>query len=264
MKIAFIVPLLNSCQEIDCFLGHHQKMLVNPLFNFYFIDGGSTDDTVHRVNSHAPKLQIVKNAYDCGIYDAWNKGLDQLADERYVAFVGVDDRLYCDYYSDIATINEIDSPKLIIGTNLITKEGGEYQRLKKLLSANHIVDNPFELNWPHQGSEHDVSLFSENKFDVSFRLAGDLEFYVRIVKSGLLLENDVLYQSSIQCLAEADGISRQVASVKPYEVEFRRIEQLHGVLVYRSLLFKLYQKRALIPILKVIKLLTTYLRWNRI
>lgn len=166
-------------------------------------DGGSTDGTVDLIKTYQGEISWWQSHRDEGIYDAWNQALAHAKGE-YVCFLGADDELACP--TTLATLFEA------IGTrtyDLVTSRG----RLTDPSTNKSIV---FGSAWDferlgrrmvvcHPGMLHRRNLFSEyGFFDTKYRIAGDLEFLLRM--PGNL---STLHVDEITVFIEAAGTSRR-------------------------------------------------------
>lgn len=253
-----------NCESmIEDFLSHHRTMLLDEKYGFCFIDGGSTDETPVKLGSADYRFDLIINKFDVGIYDAWNVGLNSSSGFDYVTFVGIDDKLIKSYYDKILEDEGLFEKKLVVGKcSVITDDN--YYKEKILPSQLGIFGKNVSINWGHQGTLHNSSLFEYARFDVTFKLAGDLELYTRLVKLGQLEKNDVIFIDELQCLTGADGVSRQLQSVKSYETEFARINQLHDVQVVLNFWFHIRKIKVFWPLITLLSRLKKKLYWNKI
>lgn len=165
-------------------------------------DGGSTDRTMDIVREHAANIIWWQTGKDNGIYDAWNQAL-QHAQGEYVCFLGSDDafsdnealgRLFTaigDQRYDLVTsqgriINTTGKEKFLLGSEW------DYRRIGRRM----VVCHP--------GLLHRRALFDRlGPFDARYRIAGDLEFLLRIPSGAATLHVD-----TVSVVIEEGGISR--------------------------------------------------------
>lgn len=177
---------------------------------YIIVDGASNDRTVKIIKSYEPILKekgiIFKwiTEKDCGIYDAWNKGL-KLASGEWISFLGSDDYyLPCaveDYYNAITKNNKVDydlvysNVKLVNGEKTIRIINGtwSWKQFKRF------------MNFAHVGAFHNVRYFKEyGLFDMSYRIVGDYELLLRAKKNLKTLKLD-----KITAIMEDGGISNK-------------------------------------------------------
>jgi len=174
--VSVITAVLNAR---DC-IGHCLESVRSqnyPNFEHIVLDGGSTDGTIEVIRDCEDDLALWVSEPDCGVYDAWNKGL-KLARGEWIAFLGADD-LYLPgaimTYMELARAHpeaeflssraRLDHP-----TGYAPVFGGPWQwpRFSKTMTTIHV------------GTMHRRSLFDRlGPFDTGYRIAGDYEFLLR-------------------------------------------------------------------------------------
>lgn len=149
------------------------------------IDGGSTDGTVEVLREHGTMIDYWQSEPDRGIYHAWNKALSHARGE-WIYFLGADDYLWsADVLEQLAVKlkNLPGSIALAYGRICIVSTDGQviryfgepWEKAQKIM-ARHI-------SIPHQGTMHRRRLFEQyGRFDESFRIAGDYEFLLRVLR----------------------------------------------------------------------------------
>lgn len=151
------------------------------------IDGGSTDGGIDILHEYGSRIAYWESGKDDGIYDAWNKGLRSVKGE-WVCFLGADDFLA----ADDCCARAISNLQRLPASTLIA-----YGKAK-LISATDEELQILGLPW-HQAKRRLPSLMSLpnpavlyrytafecfGPFDKSFRIAGDHEMLIRILKHG--------------------------------------------------------------------------------
>lgn len=165
-------------------------------------DGASTDSTVDLIRRHETHVAWWRSALDAGIYDAWNQALAHARGE-YVCFLGADDTwidagALTRLFAAIAT-NEYD---LVTSLGLISVSSSgkavkfgsawDYQRIGRRM----VVCHP--------GLLHRRSLFDRyGMFDTRYRIAGDLDFLLRLPP-----DMRTLHVDTTTVLIEGTGVSR--------------------------------------------------------
>lgn len=170
-----------------------------PSLELVISDGGSTDRTLELIlKFNDPRIKIACSEADNGIYDAWNKALDKTNGE-WIFFLGADDRLT----SEISLLDlEAKLKELHRSINLVqipivifdSIAGNSF--IWPTCSSSPLAYAPksvAEGNFAHPGIMHRREVFEKyGNFDAKFRIAGDLEFILRV-----LIESDNhLYQMS--------------------------------------------------------------------
>lgn len=155
-------------------------------FNVIIQDGASPDNTVEVVESFRNSIPgiIIESSPDNGIYDAWNKALDNAGDRlgNWVIFLGADDSL-----ADakvLATVNA-QLPLLSRDINFVSTEicwvvGERIMRDRHYAQLPDAFDNLWSgMTVPFPGLFIRSSLFAESRFNPEFKIAGDYDFLVR-------------------------------------------------------------------------------------
>ena len=177
MTISVIMVCFNSEKTIERALKSVLKQKVHP-DELIVIDGGSTDDTLAKVNSFGDLVSMIISEPDSGIYNAMNKGL-KLASCDIIGFLNSDD----EYSSDDViqkikkSFNENQGTKIFVsGVDYLEANGGLSRRwrLEKVES--------FEFGWhpPPPGFYASRSLLLElSGFNEEYRIAADFDLMLR-------------------------------------------------------------------------------------
>lgn len=149
-------------------------------------DGGSTDDTVKVIEASSDVISAWTSRPDRGVYDAWNRALDSVT-ERWILFMGADDRLYSPETLNIAAEALSKQPENV----LISYGAVSYPRRD---GPDMIVGEPWEIARdnigirmpiPHQAVFHRAQLFTGGrKFVTKFKIAADYEMILHAVSAG--------------------------------------------------------------------------------
>ncbi len=157
-------------------------------FEWLVVDGGSTDSTMNIISSYENIVKYKISESDCGIYDAWNKGLSQ-SKGLWLIFLGADDffvndNSLRDLKLELEKLSECDF--ILYGQVLQTyKNLRQYQLLGE--SWDVARKNFFsEMTIPNPGVIYHRSLFEKfGKFKTKFKICGDYEFLMRVIKEGV-------------------------------------------------------------------------------
>ncbi len=192
------------------------------------IDGGSGDGSVDIIRANSGRIDAWLSEKDRGIYDAWNKGLSRAKGE-WVCFLGADDRFH-----DRGVLERM-SPhlarrehRIVYGeVSMVGADGAEVDRLGAGWEAvrGTFFDGTYCL--PTPGTLLHRGLFETyGRFDESFRIAGDYEFLLRALKSGLA----PLYVPGIVVTdMQQGGISSRPESTLVSLREMRAARVKHGL-----------------------------------
>ena len=200
-------------------------------------DGASTDGTVELLEEFAQHITWWRSEPDEGIYDAWNKALPH-AHGEYVCFLGADDAWSGDNVLQTTFAAIGDS-----GYDLVTSSG---------LSQDSSTGKSFSFGsaWDyarigprtvicHPGLLHRRTLFDAyGLFDTQFKIAGDLDFLLR-------LPGDIstLHVDHVSVIVEAAGISRRnvIARLREQREVLKRCPRYGPVRAYLTWLNKLWR-----------------------
>lgn len=154
-------------------------------FNWIVQDGDSKDRTLAIAESYRARLPeiLLESAPDSGIYDAWNKALDRTKDRlgKWVLFLGADDLLAADDVLEKAKVRLSSHPESITyccgDIDMFTDDGTH-----KDLSVDMRIafkNRHQKMTVPHPSLFNRSTLFTKNRFDANFKIAGDYEFLLR-------------------------------------------------------------------------------------
>lgn len=191
-------------------------------------DGASHDDTLGILESWRtllPSLNIHSEP-DKGIYDAWNKAVTHVRGQ-WVLFLGADDT-WIDSDSARQAIDMLralpeDAAYMATPVVVVPQPGDKPDKEKgSILHPLAPVERhlPQGMALPHQGLFHRADLFQQQRFDLSFRIAGDYDFLARTYALGAIYIN----HTPLVCMA-AGGISSALDSMWRCEWEQLRISR---------------------------------------
>ena len=165
-------------------------------------DGASTDGTVDILKTYDAHIAWWKSEKDNGIYDAWNKALGH-AQGEYVSFIGADD-----YWADPESLSRIfaaigdDTYDIVTSVGRVRKpESGKSSEFGSAFDYRRIGPRTVVC---HPGLLHRRTLFNQyGLFDTRYRIAGDLEFLLRLPE-----DTRSLHVDNTSVVIDAGGISR--------------------------------------------------------
>lgn len=193
IRISLIIVCLNS---VNCIKGAIDSFISQNYYNKELIifDGMSTDGTHSIIEQYVQKypefIKWINNEKDSGISDARNKAI-KYATGDYVGFLGADDRLINNIYSDMNKyylFSEKDYFDIIYFDSLISKDKIVRPRvyvnsfLRSKLTS-HIKFSRFNfLTYisflPGEASYYHKSIFDSLKFNLKNKLTMDFEFNI--------------------------------------------------------------------------------------
>lgn len=225
MFVSFIVATYNCEPEVPRFLRGLDQLKFDD-YEVLITDGGSTDATVDKL-SIDPRIKIIKAQRDNGIYDAWNYALEFSCGD-YISFLGIDDQPLGEFlclskrHCDTSKIN----PGLIYG-NAITKRKNKFRRRTTPDRLEFFSKNGIILDFVHPGSLNNRKLFDGSRFDNSFTLAGDLDFYLGI--KSMIQSMGIVKIPLDQAVVGGDGVSNSSEAYAIYHREFLAIGQKRSI-----------------------------------
>ena len=174
IKISIITVSYNAVLAIE-------KTILSVLNQTYknieyiIIDGGSTDGTVDIIKKYSTNISYWVSEPDKGIYDAMNKGILKATGE-YIQFLNAGDVIYSNktIQSIINKIPNINND-VIYGDIAIEKKIGLYHFVPLKLET-------FQYRFPiyHPSTWVKSKILKEQKFDTSFKIAADFNFFRKI------------------------------------------------------------------------------------
>ncbi|SFD55595.1 glycosyltransferase family 2 protein [Spirosoma endophyticum] len=140
------------------------------LFDYWIIDGGSTDGSIDIIRKYESQLAGWISEPDKGIFDAMNKGIDK-AKGDWLFFLGADDILPTDVFAKIAPYLQ---PNLAVVYGNVLLDNGAIFR-------SHIgIRCLFENRLHHQSAFYHKRLFDDFRYNQKFKSAADYELTLRI------------------------------------------------------------------------------------
>ncbi len=154
-------------------------------FEYYIIDGKSTDKTVEIAKKYSNdfankgvKYTIISEE-DSGIYNAMNKGID-LATGDFISFLNAGDWYETDSLKNINEFYNEEEFELTYGSlNYINPDGSSTIKTSKLdsfpVSSRH---------WNHPSMFLKADVYKKYKFDETFKAYADFNLYLKLRKDG--------------------------------------------------------------------------------
>ena len=154
-------------------------------FEYYIIDGKSTDKTVEIAKKYSNdfankgvKYSIISEE-DSGLYNAMNKGID-LATGDFISFLNAGDWYETDSLKNINEFYNEEEFELTYGSlNYINPDGSSTIKTSKLdsfpVSSRH---------WNHPSMFLKADIYKKYKFDETFKAYADFNLYLKLRKDG--------------------------------------------------------------------------------
>ena len=195
-------------------------------FNWIVQDGSSSDATMQIVEQYRERLPeiLVDSRKDCGIYDAWNKALDQWQVKlgKWIIFMGAGDT-FCHQDSLKKAMHHLKqlSDKYVyyaVPVDIVLPSGVFLNKVTP--SENPSIDLKNGMCLPHQGLFHRHNIFSHNRYDISYSIAGDYDFVCRT-----LTKDNICFGKTAYIRMSVGGISSSLAHMATREAEFFKISR---------------------------------------
>lgn len=220
--ISIICATFNAERTIGNFLESIRNQSCKD-FEVIIVDGKSDDNTEAIINENRDLVDKFISENDNGIYDAWNKGL-QNAKFEWISFVGADDTLKPDYvktYLDYIFkldkhIDYISSKVLLIDQN--------GNAIRTLGTPWKWAEFKHKMTVAHVGSLHHINLFKKvGIYDINYKIVGDYELLLRKrndLKAHFINEttaNMLVGGSSLSFAALAERYKAQTKTAKMFK-----------------------------------------------
>ncbi|GHT63960.1 glycosyl transferase [Bacteroidia bacterium] len=155
--------------------------IINQIYNnieYIVIDGGSTDGTLDIIKKYEDRLSYWISEPDKGIYDAMNKGIDRASGD-WINFMNAGDLFYSNtIIQELVDMHYFDDNEAIIyGNRLVNKNGLLEAAISDLKPIKHRMDIF------HQSCFVPVDLHKNFPFDISYKIAGDYDFFYRMINN---------------------------------------------------------------------------------
>jgi len=200
MKISIITSVYNNNETIEDAI---KSVLYQSYENIEYVvvDGGSSDGTLDIIEKYKDQIDVLVSEPDKGIYDGLNKGLD-LATGDVVAFLHSDD-LYSDENTieHVASVFEKEDVDGVYGDLIYTPKEDTSKVLRYWKSKDFHPDL-LKQGWmpAHPTFFLKKEIYNKyGKFDLSFKIAGDYDFMLRVLSAGIKVKYlpEVIYKMRV-------------------------------------------------------------------
>lgn len=175
---------------------------------YIIIDGGSTDNTLNIINKYKESISYWISEPDCGIYDAWNKGI-RLAKGDWIAFLGADDIYVPDAISSYVKLINCSNENTEFISSRVELIDLNKNKLRVIGKQWNWADFKIYMSVAHVGSMHSKRLFKKyGNYDLDFKIVGDYEMLLR--SKGELRAR---YLDQVTVKMQLGGVSNQSSGV---------------------------------------------------
>ncbi|GAB3708077.1 glycosyltransferase family 2 protein [Spirosoma flavus] len=188
------------------------------LFEYWIIDGGSTDGSLDIIRRHEHELAGWISEPDTGIYDAMNKGVDRASGD-WLFFLGADDTLTEGILEKVAPLL---ADKLTAVYGKVIYDNG-YEYLSRINSWT-LLENTLH----HQSAFYHRRLFDGFRYDTHYKINGDYELTLKIY----LEKHQSVYVPYIISVCGSTGASSTLSSKETNSLRGKYIKNraLNGLL----------------------------------
>lgn len=186
MKVSVITAVRNGAATIGATLESVAEQ-AHPDIEHVVIDGASSDQTVEIVRASGRPLRLLSET-DCGVYDAFNKGL-ALSTGDVIGYLNCGDTYWSrDVVARVAARFATTDVDAVFGDLVIVDPKDPSARVRRYRSSRF---RPSRLAYGFMPAHPTLFLrrrVYENYggYDASYRIAGDFEFVARIFGAGTL------------------------------------------------------------------------------
>jgi len=160
-----------------------------PLIEYIVIDGGSIDGTVDVIKEYQNKISVFISETDKGIYDGLNKGIS-LATGDVIAFLHSDD-VYAHETVISNVVGFFDNDTQGVYGDLVYTDKVDMSKVFRYWKSCDFSPSLLSKGWmpPHPTLFLRCEVYQKyGTFDTSFKIAGDYDFMLRILKDNIVVK----------------------------------------------------------------------------
>jgi len=143
---------------------------------YIIIDGGSCDQSFSLIYENSHRISFWVSETDLGIYDAMNKGIDKATGE-FIYFLNSGDTIYRDTLNKLINLQEFWCHADIVYGDIDTFD-------YKINAVDHSLIK-YDMPFCHQAVITRTHLYKKEPFDISFKIAADYDFFLKMYYRGL-------------------------------------------------------------------------------
>jgi len=169
-----LISIITVVYNGEKYLEETIRSVINQTYDnveYIIIDGGSSDGTLDIIKKYEDQIDYWISEKDKGIYDAMNKGVDVVSGE-WINFMNAGDMFYDDkVLINISKFHIDENIQCIYGD--VSTNYGNFEVIKK---AGNISELNKGMQFSHQSLFVKSDYHKANKFDLSYKSAGDFNF----------------------------------------------------------------------------------------
>lgn len=198
MNVSVIIPTFNEPRILQTIESVAKQEGVTT--EIIVVDGANRPEDFPTTFPTGTSITFIHEK-DNGVYDAINKGI-ALAKGDWILVLGANDQL---------ASNEVLA-ELLKHSNAVSLIHGNANYISKTHSLTPWISTTHfdaSLYWRHRMHQQAVlyrnSLFTENGFDASYKILGDYDFHLRLLKAGIAS----IYVDTLVSECDGDGLSKR-------------------------------------------------------
>lgn len=179
-KITVVTVAYNAVNDIEKTI---RSVIRQSYLNieYIIIDGGSKDGTLDIIKQYEENITLWISEPDKGIYDAMNKGIDRATGD-WINFMNAGDYFYSqDAIEQMFSLpdNEYNGFPVVYGDTEFRLKSFSY-----VIEAMESQSDRF-MPFSHQAAFTCTEYAKKNKYDTSYKIAADTEFFLRLTREGM-------------------------------------------------------------------------------
>ncbi len=240
LKISIITISYNARDKIEKTI----LSVINQTYTdieYIIIDGNSKDGTIDIIHKYRNKISTIISEDDFGIYDAFNKGIENATGEL-IAFLNAGDYYDTDYCDFVHKNFPIYGNFLCTNVSLFDDKGYEFVIYPSFPKIN-ISSPPFL----HPSLIVRRNLFFKlGKFSLKYKTFSDFDWMIKLIKNNI----SGIYINETKVHFELDGVSSKFKP-KEYLLVLKNNEYKSYQLIFSIFYYSLFHTK--IKLLNLIK-----------
>ena len=188
MKVSIITIVWNNKETIRDAINTVLSQTYKNI-EYIIIDGASTDGTFEIIQNYSDKVAKIVSESDKGIYDGLNKGIS-LATGDVIAFLHSDD-VYANETVISNIVNCFDNGAQGVYGDLVYTDKADVNKVFRYWKSCDFSPSLLSKGWmpPHPTLFLRREVYQKyGAFDISFKIAGDYDFMLRILKDNIVVK----------------------------------------------------------------------------